>query len=391
MGVNISRAKAQLKRSEPTEDNVICLVVSGVAVAGKIALSEPKQIFGTDALVTLGITEGNNPLAYKDITDFYAKVGEGAELNIMLVVDTTSLTDISDKALNIGKKLIESTEGRGVILLINRKLPAGYVSAKTNGFESDVWTAVAKLQEMAIDFQAQNIPFVAALPGLGFTSASIAAIPARSTLTNDFVALNCYCEKNDGLVSMGIFAAWTAKHQVHENVGRVASGKVTDTAFMPDGTACKDLKNSWAALAAKGLIFPVKIGGKSGYFFNDDPMLTAISSDYSSWSWNRVINKAQRIAYDILIEKLNDDVETNETTGLIETTLASDWESDVENAIKAQMMKASPTRKKEISGIKCTVDPESDVINDQVSASINIVRKGQAKIINVKIGYTQTL
>ncbi len=391
MGVNISRAKGQLKITQPTEDAVVCFIFSGAAVAGKIALSEPKQIFGIADLTTLGITEGNNVVAYRDIMDFYAKAGEGAELNFMLVSDATQLANICDKANNIAKKVIEFTEGRGVIFLVNVKKPGGYVATVTNGLDVDVWNAVTKLQELAVSFLDQNIPFVGCLPGLSFLKANIADLPARSTLTNDFVSISLYCEKADSVISMGVLAAWIAKHQVHENIGRVASGRVTETAFYPDGTAVKDMVNYVTTLNQKGLIFPIKVGSKAGYYFNDDHALTAIISDYSSISWNRTINKAHRLADGILIEKLKDDVDVDQNTGKIESTVASDWESDVENAIRSQMMRASAKKKKEISGVKVTVDPDSDIINSEVDVAINIVRKGQAKEINVTIGYTPTI
>ena len=393
MGININRKKGQLNRSEPTEDKVICLVMSGAAVAGKLALSECKQIYGSDALTTLGITEANNPVAFRDISDFYAKAGEGSELNFMLVSDTTSLANICDKANAIAKKLLDFTEGRAVVLLVNKKLPAGYEMTVTNGLDADVWAAVTKMQEMADDFQKRNMPFVGILPAIGFDFDTLANLPARSTLSNDFVALSAFCEKSNGHISMGVLAAWIAKHQVHQNIGRVKSGKVTDTGYFPDGTQANEtaVVNARTALDAKGIIFPIKIAGKTGYLFNDDPCLTATSSDYSSISWNRVINKAQRISYGVLVEKLNDDVDVNAETGKIETGLASDWESDVEGAIRSQMMTASGNRVNEISGVKCTLDPNSDVVNDVIDAELEIVRKGQAKTINLNIGYAVSL
>lgn len=393
MGVNINRKQGQLAITQPSEDNVICHVITGAAVVGHIALSDPKQIFSVDALADLGITVNNNPLAYKEITAFYSKAGEGAEFNFMLVADTTMLADICDKANNIAKKLLEFTQGRGVILLISKKLPNDYDSDIVNGLESDVWDAAAKMEELAEEYAGRNIPFVGILPGLGMDKDTIANMPARSTLAYDSVALNCFCADNDGLISNGLLAGWLVKHQVHQNIGRVASGKVSDTAYLPDGTSAADpaVIAARSALDAKGIIFPVKIGGKSGFFFNDDPCLTAVTSDYSSISWNRTINKAHRITYSVLVEKDNDDVEINENTGLIETSLASDWESDVETAIRGGMMKASGTKKTEISGVKCKIDPNSDITNNTVDVDLTIVRKGQAKTINVSIGYGATV
>ena len=391
MGVNVNRATNQLGRTAPTEDAVICYLLTGVAVADKIALSDPKQIFGTDALETYGIIAGTNPLAFKEITDFYSKAGEGAEMNFMLVSDATSLATMCDKANNLAKKLLDSTEGRGVILMVNKIVPEDYEVVVLHGFDTDVWNAVAKMNELAVAYATENIPFVGALPGNGFLTANIGGIPARSTQTTENVAISCYCEKSDGIVSMGILGGWLVKHQVHQNIARVLSGKVTDTAFFPDGTTWLSLKSSIATLAGKGLIVPQKHGRRSGYFFFDDPTLTPVTDDYSSISWNRVMNKVQRIGYDVLVDKLNDDIDVDVNTGKMEPTLASDWESDVENEIRAQMMKSTGNIKKEISGVKCTVDPDSDIVNDEVDATISIVRKGQAKTINVTIRYVRTI
>ncbi|WP_346237763.1 DUF2586 family protein [Niabella insulamsoli] len=391
MSINISRGAGQLNRTDPTEDAVVCLVLSGTAVAGKIALSEPKQIFSSLALVDLGITEANNPLAHRDIIDFYGKAGEGAELNFMLVSDATTLEDICDVANDIARKLITFTQDRGVILLVNRKPAAGYVPTITAGWDADVTAAVSNLNEMAVQYQNLNVPFVGILPALLMDTTKIAEMPLRATLTKDNVAVSAACEKADGHISMGALAGWLVRHQVSENFSQIASGPIFDTAFFPDAVPVMNLKSSWAALNTKAVIFLYKEPGKQGFFFNDDNTMTAISSDYSSISWNRTINKVHRIAYASLVNKLRATVDLNPTTGKVESSLISDWESDVENDIRANMINTGVDKKPEISGVKCTIDPNSDIVNDEVDAEIAIVRRGQAKTFNVKIGYARAI
>ena len=391
MSVNIIRATGQLNRVNPTEDNVICLIMSGAEVAGKLALGTKYQIFSTDALATLGIDAATNPLAYQDILDFYAAAGEGAELNIMLYSDITSLEDVCNTAMALAKKLLDSVEGRGVILIVNKKAPDHYVPNIVTGLDDDVNKALVKMNALAKEYQLQNIPFVGILPAYGLSFDTVADLPNRSTLNYDYVALNAWCNKNDGIISQGQLAGWLTTLQVHQNAGRVASGKVGDSAFMPDTKNAKLFKYLWPQLLTKGIMCPIKIVGKSGFFYNDDPTMTPTSSDYSSVSWNRVINKAQRIAYGVLVEHQSDDVDVDPGTGRIESSLLSDWEGDVENAIRTQMMPRTGIKKSEISGVKCTIDPNSDIVNDQIDATLTIVRKGQAKIINVKIGYSATV
>lgn len=390
-GINIVRAKGQLGRTTPTEDAVVCMVFSGTAVATKIALSEPKQIFSSDALEDLGMTEDNNPVAYRDIKDFYGKAGEGAELNFMLVSDATNLTDICNVTNDIAKKLITFTQDRGVILLVNRKPAVGYTPTITNGMDNDVWDAITKLNEMAVQYQTKNAPFVGILPALYFDTTEINEIPLRSTLTTDNVALSTACEKADGHISMGALAGWLVRHQVSENFSRIASGPIFNTGFFPDMVPSLNLKNAWSAINNKAFIYLYKEPGKQGYFFNDDSTMTTVSSDYSSISWNRTINKVHRIAYTTLVEKLRDDVDINPVTGKVETSLLSDWESDVENDIIANMVNTGVTKKPEISGVKCIIDPNSDILNDKMDVTIQIVRRGQVKTFNVKIGYVRKI
>lgn len=391
MGVNITRAQGQLNRTTPTEDAVICIVFSGTAVADKIALGEPKQIFSTDDLTALGITADNNPVAYRDITDFYGLAGEGAELNFVLISNAVTLEDICDVTKAYAKTLLDFTQGRGVVLLVNKDFAEGYTPTITNGLDEDVWNALAKCDTMAKQYQTDNVPFVAVLPAFSFAPANVSELPLRSTLGFDNVSTTAFCEKADGHISIGVIAAWVANLQVSQNIGRVLSGAVTQTGYFPDGTECGTQKARYTAISNTGLIFPIKITGKSGCYFNDDPTMTANTSDYSSISWNRTMNKAQRGAYSVLIEKKNMDVELDATTGKIESSLLSDWESDVENEIIGDMVNVAVNKEKEISGVKCTIDPDSDINNDEIDATISIVRNGQVKDINVSIGYVQSL
>lgn len=389
--VNITRAVGQLKITNPSEDAVFLLCTSGVAVAGKIALGECKQIFSTDELPALGITLADNPFAYRDIMDFYEKAGNGAELNFMLFSNTTTLKDVCDVQLNVGKKLVDFTGGRAVVLFVNIKRASGYTATIENGLDKDVNDAVTKAQALCVAYQLLNIPLIVVLPALGFTAATIAAMPMRTTLSNDYVALNSWCLAADGAVSQGMLAGWLTKFQVHQNIGRVLSGKVADSAFMPDGTPASTLTYQWDTLNNKGMLIPIKRQGKSGFYFKDDPCLTAISSDYSSISWNRVINKVQRLVAAELTNKLNADFDVNPTTGKIESSLISDWQGDAENAVKSQMVNVAFPKVPEISGIRVLIAADSNVLANSMDVTIDVVRKGQVKTFNCKIGYQATI
>ena len=387
--VSLNRQDNLLNRVAPIFDRVVGLVITGVAVATKIALGECKRIYSTAELTALGIDGANNPFALAEIKDYYAQAGEGKELYFVLVSDATNMADTCDPANNVAKKLLDYSTGRITLLFVAKKLPAGYVSAKTGGLETDVWNAITKMQALAVQYDGLNQPFVGFLPGIGYTKAAMNALTDVGTLNNAFVAAPVLAAMdNTGRIGMGNLAGWLVRNQAHHNIGRVASGAVVQAGFFPDGTAINEY--SLAQLGAihdKRYILFRPVTQKAGYFYNDDPSCISVASDFSSVSWNQVINKAKRLAYGVLVEKLNDDVDTDPATGQIAASVASDWEGDVENSIRKQMIAT-----KQITAVKCTIIRDAaDVSSDQVKAQLRIVRKGQAKTISVEIGFADSV
>ena len=73
------------------------LILTGVSVDGKIKIGESKQIFSLQDAQKIGITEVENPFAYKHIKAFYDYAGTNAELWVMLVSDATTMENMADK------------------------------------------------------------------------------------------------------------------------------------------------------------------------------------------------------------------------------------------------------------------------------------------------------
>lgn len=385
--VIISRTNGQLGRVQPTIDNVFGLVISGVAVAGKIALLQPVLLTSIADLTTYGLVTATNPLAVHVITKFYAQAEPGTELYLILYSDATMLNDVCDKTTGAVKTLVDFADGRIRGVFIHKKMPGGYTPTITTGLDADVIAAQTKLQAFCVEQGAANNPLFAVIPGFGFTKAAIAALADQSQNTANQVAILLAADDATGIAAIGTLAGWMAKHAVHQNIGRVAHGAVLNLAWLVDGSTAKEVKNSWAILHDKRYIFFRQYNQKSGFFFNDDPTTCPVSDDFSSLSWNRIINKAHVLAYGVLVDRLNDDVPTNETTGGIAPSVCSDWEGAVENAIQTAMVNEG-----QVSAVECLVDPGQDVVaTDKVVASIRVVRNGQSKTIQVDIGYTPSV
>ncbi|HNP24620.1 MAG TPA: DUF2586 family protein [Panacibacter sp.] len=387
--VNITRSNNNLGRTVNTTDNVFAMLLSGAAVASKIALGEAKLFTSIDDLTTYGITSSNNALAFAEITAFYSLAAAGTKLWVMLYANTSLLATVCDKDSGAIRTLVDSTSGELDGVFVNKVLPGGYTISLTEGLDDDVWNAVTKLQALCEDFGSRNLPFFAVVPGFGFLKANAGTMRDLNTMTKNQVAINLGSDVVGGKPAIGALAGWLADNEYYHNAGRVASGSVLDAAYFMDGTAAdsKDIVNNLGTLHDRRYIFFRKFNGKSGFYFNDDPTACSVTDDFSSISWNRVANKAQKLAYSVLVEKLNGDVDTDPISGGIARSLVSDWEGDVEAAINNAM-----TKKGAISAVKCIIDPDQvNLTTDSMDATIQIVRKGQAKTINVAIGYVPTI
>ena len=92
------------------------LILTGVSVDGKIKIGESKQIFSLQDAQKIGITEVENPFAYKHIKAFYDYAGTNAELWVMLVSDATTMENMADKEQNLARKLLDDAGGKIRIL-----------------------------------------------------------------------------------------------------------------------------------------------------------------------------------------------------------------------------------------------------------------------------------
>jgi hypothetical protein len=440
--IKISRVNGQLNLSPGNPDTVIGMVLAGSNQNWDFYA--PIQLFHESDLWAYGDGSGNDimasdPLVYWSVHNFYEQAGDGAEMNLMVIpgtvnsnplgftsgvpndlsnypvpldvlsdYDTATYTGTSPYKIANGKRLLlqafldnpQGLNGRCTVLLINTDV--NFVSSlSAPGTLTQVIAATCpRFHDIALAYDNGNKPLIIGLPALGLDSTTI---PSWNDVIPQYSDYVFYMATGDEItptfihVDMSLLAARMYNYQVCRSIARVAGGAVTTSpAYFPDGNTVESAIANWDGINDFKLIFYRTFTGLAGYYFSDDPTFTINTSDYGGIALNRVINKAKRIAYQTLLQKLNDDIQLDPVTGLIETGVLSDWESDVINAISASMLKKPsywPSNKewvKEISGVTCTIDPNSDIANGQVSAAIRIQRKGIAKQFNVSIGYTST-
>lgn len=382
--VKVALTNGQLGSTEAGDDGVSVLVLSGTAIADKLALNSPVSLFGTADLATYGITADNNLLAYDEICAFYAKSGEGAELWLSLFSNATSLATLCNKATanNVIKKALDAAGGRARLLGINKDLTAGYVPVVTGGIDKDVLDAVVLLQELLNDYWSVYKPARAWLPGLCWTG-SLVGLTDLTTLSQNRVSIELGADKlynGKGKAAIGRKIGQYAAISVNRSAGRVKNGLACLDAWFTDGSTAESKEGMWDTLHSYGYNFLRKYVGKSGFYFSFDHTCSPISDDYHITPYGRVIDKAAVIAYTTYINELLDDLEVDKD-GKLTAALAKYFEQQIDNAVNTNMAG-------EISSFESKFDRTINFLTTGKSKIKALIKpKGLNKAIEVELGF----
>ena len=390
--VHFELASGRLGGVNPTVDSTAGLILSGVATPD-LPLSTPKAVYSLEDAEKLGITEEydatNNVKSWKHVSDFYGKAAVGTELWLMLVSAATSLTDICDKTKNIARRLLLESGGNIRIWGVAVSTPSAYAPVTAQGIDKDVLDAAGKVQELCDEIAlTYYIPTRCVLPGRCWNG-EVGTLADLKQMSNNRAAVLLHgmgAGSRDAAV--GFTLGLMSGQQVQRNIGRVASGDLKiPEAFLTDGaTQADDIMNIQNALHDKGYIFPLVRPGRAGYFYNDDPTATSNADDYSSVSRCRVIDKVQRLAYDVYLGFVNDDYavtpEGNPSPGALKS-----MQGNIEDVVNQVMTSAN-----EISGFSAYINPVQDVIGtNEIKVELNVQPRGYYKVIKVTLGFVKTL
>lgn len=391
-GVIINIENGALGGVPGTNDGITGMMLSGIAVATKIALNEPKQIFSLAEAVALGLDEAydtdNGLDVYKQIKSFYAEALTGKELWIMLVAQTVTLADMLDKAAaDNAVKLLDAAKGTIRVLAASRVPDLAYTATILDGLDSDVYAAATNAQALAEEFTAQMKPLRVVVGAREWSgnAGDLADLHARS---DNRVAISLTGHSNGNLnADVGVVLGRLAAIPVQRNIGRVKDGSLSLlSAYFTDGETAESKELAWASIYAKGFVFVRRYAGKSGYYFVDDLTATSLTDDYSTLSKGRVIDKALTLTYNTYINEVNDEVLINDD-GTLSAAYVKSLQALIENVINQSM-----TSGNEISAVKCTIDETQNILaTNKLVVSIKITPVGYAKEIEISLGFNNPL
>jgi hypothetical protein len=174
---------------------------------------------------------------------------------------------------------------------------------------------------------------------------------------------------------------------VQRNIGRVASGPLSVESFYLGASLVDDVMADVETIYAKGYITPRIFYSVDGYFFTDDRMACKATDDYAHLTARRTVDKAARIAYLTLLQKLLDEIEVN-TDGTMQRPILKSWQAAVETAINQQMSASGELSVVDGSGCKFYIDPSQNVLStSKVEGTLKVRPFGYARDIIVNIGF----
>lgn len=357
-GVKIKLGNGALRRISASADGVAGLILTGTAVEGKLQLNRPYQISSTRDLITLGIDTATNPLAEKEVKAFYAHAGEGAELHLLIVSETTTLAVMCDPAADSPLcKLIDSAGGRIRLVGVNKLPLAEYEADTTQGIDSDAIVAIAKAQLTAENYAEKIRPFRILLPAPAWNGSTDTLYkPAEGSYNR--VAMILASDAPIGNVytaAIGMILGRSAALEPQQCIGRIKSGTLAENGYFTDGSTYIEKSGMADSLHDAGYIFFVSITAKNGCYLNGDPMAAPVTDDYSALNLGRVIDKATVLAYTTYITEIMDNIAVDDT-GKLSVGACKNFESMIRNAVNSIMGD-------QISSFSAYVNPDQNILS----------------------------
>ena len=388
--VKINFENGALGSVAPSEDGVIGLIVTGYAVTDFFELNKPYLLTSYADLLKRGITsEENDPnkLIDKCVREIYSEAPNGTKVWLMGVSNITTQEDMCD-VNGVAKNLLIAARGAINILVI--KCEADDTIATTYGIYTGLPNAINKAQALA-EWATTDLfaPCFVLLEGRGYTGDASQLAPLSERDDNRVAVVIGDTEQESKGAAVGLLAGRLAAIPVQRSCARVKDGSITSTEMYIAGVVAEN--GNPGLIHDAGYIVPRTFVGKADYFWSDDKLATAVSDDYALIPRRRVIDKAYRIAYQTLIDELNDEIPVT-SEGKIPLSICKFIQDKVETAIISTMgadgnLGSDPSDAND-TGVVCYIDPDQNIVaTSKYEVSLKVRPFGYAKYIDVKLGF----
>ena len=380
--VTISFANGALGGVSASDDNffLFAFYSDSLTAAGVKVLTKASEIDANEAANVSAI-----------ISDFYSQAGDGTRV-AYVKIKTTEETAFS------------YTNNYAPIAAVFETYPSISGIFFVNCDNADTYnpstTLVPAMQSIAASIlSAYNAPVfclgnVTAGSGDTTLATSISGIGAdrAGVVTGNFVGSVTGVTATVGRSIIGLVAGRLAANDIQVKCSRVKDGLLTASDLMLPGTTVVGITAAQQSLGfEKGYIIPRSFVGKTGWYISDDCLATAASNDYRSIARRRTIDKAYRVAYQTMLEHVNEEVPVS-NSGTLLPSWCKGWESEVVNALYNTMtvagnLSTDPTDDGD-KGCMCYINPEQNVLaNNTVAMTVKVKPYGYASYITIELGF----
>ncbi len=298
----------------------------------------------------------------------YFKLAAGRKLLIMPVKNTTTVKTIVDSTSSsaYAKKLIAAGNGDMAFLGVAGTMPHGDVAAAVSNAQALYNEVLANYSPCLI---VLPVTYHASLPDL--TQGSSHAVSVVNSTHGD---------------EIGLVIGRLAAIPVQRHIGRVKDGNMPISAPLVGDKSIDEAPTRVQELIDKGYITLCNIIGKSGYYFANAATATSKTDDYCSIMNRRVMDKAVRVAYQVYINEVNDELAINDD-GTLSPAVVKHFQGLIENAIGLQM-----TANGNISGARAFVDEKQNVLQTgTLTVELKLLPVGYTEEIVVNMGFALNL
>lgn len=388
--VKIQFLNGQLGTVGESADGLLAIICGAAAVTGTFLLNTPYSVTSMDDLAGLGVTQENNPALYKQVSEFYDEAEVGTKLILYPVSPSTSMTTICDYTkvdAGYARDLITKQNGnlRG-IAIVNVNTSASTQSI--NGLDPDVFTALPKAQQLA-EWATTELyaPLFFILEGRNYDPAKELKDLTKEKYDRVGIAIGDTAPSTKG-ATIGTWLGRIASIPVQRNIGRVKDGSLAPIEMYIGSKKVDESDSTIKGIYEKGYLVPRKYVGRSGYYFAGDYLACDPTTDYARIANRRVIDKAYRLTYNIMLDMLLDELEINDD-GTLQTGVVKSWQQTVENGINKQMTaNGELCSNSDGEGCKCYIDETQNVLaTSKVLMTLKVRPYACAQYVDVNLGF----
>lgn len=371
--INVQNGK--LGKTPQTQDGVCGLVTTTSLVGLQGSTLKVTSLANAE---TQGILLSTSPFAHKHIKEFYSEAGDGAVLYVLLLAPTVTMATMVDHAnANGAKKLLDFAQGAITLLGITSDL-TGEASVGTNFVRADVIAAITGSTTLVNNYRTAYKPIRLLIEGR--TDVTTNTPQDLKAMTNNAASVVLGGTANDGHASVGLALGRLAKVPVQRNLGRVKDGALPITEAYIGATLVENFASLQTAVD-KGYITIINYTGRSGYFFSDDPTASLPTDDYTQLANGRVIDKVLRLAHQVFINEVNEEVFVNTADGKMDAGFIKSLEGKMEQTVANAMAG-------EVSGFNCYIDPDQNVLStNQIAVQAEVVPVAYGKKYVINLGF----